>query len=64
MGGSFKIARLSVVDVKVYWIFFLLLAFLGYRASGSLVGALPFTENCGLVGMLTIEDSGYSRLLS
>ena len=67
MGGAFKIARLSGVDVKVYRTFFLLLAFfafIGYRASGSLAGALPVTENGGPVGMLTIEDLGHARLLS
>ena len=63
-GGGFKIARLSGVDVKVYRTFFLLLAFLGYRASGSVVGTLPVTKIGGLVGMLTIEDFGHSRLLS
>ena len=61
MGGAFKIARLSGVDVKVYRTFFLLLAyfaFIGYRASGSLAAALPVTENGGPIGMLTIEDFG------
>jgi Zn-dependent protease len=43
MGGAFKIGRLSGIDVRVHWTFFLLLAFfafIGYQASGSLVGAL------------------------
>src|SRR5215208_6571461 len=61
MGGAIKIGRLSGIDVKVHRTFF---AFIGYRASGSLAGALPVTENGGLVGMLTIEDFGHSRLLS
>ena len=64
MGGAFKIARLSGVDVKVYRTFFLLLAFFAYRASGSLAGALTATENGALLGMLTIEDVGNARLLS
>ena len=67
MGGSFKIGRFSGIDVRVHWTFLLLLAyfaFIGYRASGSLAGALPVTENGGLVDMLTIEDFGHARLLS
>jgi Zn-dependent protease/CBS domain-containing protein len=43
MGGAFKIGRLSGIDVRVHWTFFLLLAFfafIGYQASGSLLGAL------------------------
>ena len=55
MGGAIKIGRLSGIDVKVHRTFF---AFIGYRASGSLAGALPVTENGGPVGMLTIEDFG------
>ena len=46
MGGSFKIGRFSGIDVRVHWTFFLLLAyfaFIGYRASGSLLGALTDT---------------------
>src|SRR5215212_1845650 len=46
MGGSFRIGRFSGIDVKVHWTFFLLLAyfaFIGYRASGSLLGALTDT---------------------
>jgi Zn-dependent protease/CBS domain-containing protein len=43
MGGAFKIGRFSGIDVRLHWTFFLLLAFfafLGYQASGSVVGAL------------------------
>src|ERR687890_1472358 len=46
MGGSFKIGRFSGIDVRVHWTFFLLLAyfaFIGYRASGSLLDALTDT---------------------
>jgi Zn-dependent protease/CBS domain-containing protein len=46
MGGAFKIGRFSGIDVRVHWTFFLLLAFfafLGYQASGSLLGALTST---------------------
>ena len=67
MSSAFKIGRLSGIDVKIHCTFFLLLAFfvfVGYRASGSLAGALTPTENGKLVGMLTIEDVGHARLLS
>jgi hypothetical protein len=37
MGGAFVIGRISGIDVRVHWTFFLLLAFfafIGYQASG------------------------------
>lgn len=43
MGGSFKVSRAFGIDIKIHWTFLLLLvffAFLGYRDSGSAVGAL------------------------
>jgi len=46
MGGAFKIGRVADIDAKVYWTFFLLLAFfafIGYQASASLLGALTVT---------------------
>src|SRR5215203_5751994 len=46
MGGAFKIGRISGIDVRVHWTFFLLLAFfafIGYQASGSPLGALTAT---------------------
>jgi Zn-dependent protease len=46
MGSAFKIGRLSGIDVRVHWSFFLLLAFfafVGYEASGSPIGALTAT---------------------
>src|SRR5215216_4442286 len=46
MGGAFKIGRISGIDVRVHWTFFLLLAFfafIGYQGSGSPLGALTAT---------------------
>src|SRR5918997_3461746 len=43
IGSSFKIGRISGIDVKVHWTFFLLLLFFGYlgfRDSQSMVGTL------------------------
>ena len=43
MGGSFTIGKFSGIEVRVHWTFLLLLAFfafIGYQASGSLLGAL------------------------
>lgn len=41
MGGSFKLGRISNIDVKVHWTFFLLLAFFAFvGASGGLLGSL------------------------
>jgi hypothetical protein len=57
MGGAFKIGRPSSIDVKIQWIFFLLLAFfavIGYRTSGSLVGTLTVT----IVALFLCEPKG------
>jgi Zn-dependent protease/CBS domain-containing protein len=64
MGGAFKIGRLSGIDVKVHWTFFLLLAFfafVGYQTSGSLVGAL--TETVTIVALficVLLHEFGHS----
>jgi hypothetical protein len=33
VGGAFKIGRLSSIDVKIHWTFFLLLAFFAFIGS-------------------------------
>jgi Zn-dependent protease/CBS domain-containing protein len=46
MDGSFTIGKFSSIEVRVHWTFLLLLAFfafIGYQASGSLLGALTAT---------------------
>jgi Zn-dependent protease/CBS domain-containing protein len=64
MGGSFKIGRFSGIDVRVHWTFFLLLAyfaFIGYRASGSLLGAL--TDTATIVALficVLLHEFGHS----
>jgi Zn-dependent protease/CBS domain-containing protein len=64
MGGSFKIGRFSGIDVKVHWTFFLLLAyfaFIGYRASGSLAGALtPTLVIVALFICVLLHEFGHS----
>jgi Zn-dependent protease len=64
MGGAFKIGRLSGIDVKVHWTFFLLLAFfafIGYRASGSLLGALaPTVTIVALFLCVLLHEFGHS----
>jgi stage IV sporulation protein FB len=64
MGGAFKIGRFSGIDVKVHWTFFLLLAFfafIGYEASGSLVGALTATVTIlALFFCVLLHEFGHS----
>jgi Zn-dependent protease/CBS domain-containing protein len=64
MGGSFKIARFSGIDVRVHWTFLLLLAFfafLGYRASGTLAGALtPTAAIVALFVCVVLHEFGHS----
>ena len=46
MGGAFKIGRISGIDVRVHWTFFLLLAFsafIGYQGSRSVQFVTPPT---------------------
>jgi Zn-dependent protease len=66
MGGAFKIGRLSGIDVKVHWTFFLLLAFfafIGYRASGSLLGALaPTVTIVALFLCVLLHEFGHSMV--
>jgi Zn-dependent protease/CBS domain-containing protein len=64
MGGSFKIGRFSGIDVKVHWTFLLLLAFfafLGYRSSGSVAGALtPIAVIVALFICVLLHEFGHS----
>src|SRR5215212_4115348 len=64
MGGSFKIGRLSGIDVRVHWTFLLLLAFfafIGYQASGSLAGALtPTALIVALFICVVLHEFGHS----
>jgi Zn-dependent protease/CBS domain-containing protein len=64
MGGAFKIGRFSGIDVRVHWTFFLLLAFfafIGYQASGSLVGALTATVTIvALFFCVLLHEFGHS----
>jgi Zn-dependent protease/predicted transcriptional regulator len=64
MGGSFKIGRLSGIDVRVHWTFLLLLAFfafIGYQTSGSLVGALtPTAVIVALFLCVLLHEFGHS----
>jgi Zn-dependent protease/CBS domain-containing protein len=64
MGGSFKIGRFSGIDVRVHWTFLLLLAFfafLGYRTSGSLAGALtPTATIVALFVCVVLHEFGHS----
>jgi Zn-dependent protease/CBS domain-containing protein len=64
MGGSFKIGSFSGIDVRVHWTFFLLLAFfafIGYQASGSLLGALtPIAVIVALFVCVLLHEFGHS----
>jgi Zn-dependent protease/CBS domain-containing protein len=64
MGGAFKIGRFSGIDVRVHWTFFLLLAFfafIGYQASGSLMGALTATVTIvALFFCVLLHEFGHS----
>jgi Zn-dependent protease/CBS domain-containing protein len=64
MGGSFKIGRFSGIDVRVHWTFLLLLAFfafIGYQASGSLMGALTATVTIvALFVCVLLHEFGHS----
>jgi Zn-dependent protease/CBS domain-containing protein len=64
MGGAFKIGRFSGIDIRVHWTFFLLLAFfafIGYQASGSLVGTLtPIAVIVALFVCVLLHEFGHS----
>src|SRR5919206_3926820 len=64
MGGSFRIGRFSGIDVRVHWTFLLLLAFfafVGYQASGSLLGALtPIAVIVALFVSVLLHEFGHS----
>ena len=64
MGGSFKIGRFSGINVKVHCTFLLLVAFfafLGYRSSGSLAGALtPTAVIVALFLCVLLHEFGHS----
>jgi Zn-dependent protease len=64
MGGSFKIGRFSDIDVRVHWTFLVLLAFfafLGYRSSGTLAGALtPIAVIVALFICVLLHEFGHS----
>jgi Zn-dependent protease/CBS domain-containing protein len=66
MGGSFKIGRLSEIDVRVHWTFLLLLAFfafIGYQNSGSLAGVLtPIAAIVALFVCVVLHEFGHSLM--
>jgi Zn-dependent protease/CBS domain-containing protein len=66
MGGAFKIGRLSGIDVRVHWTFFLLLAFfafIGYQNSGSLAGVLtPIAAIVALFVCVVLHEFGHSLM--
>ena len=64
MGSAFKIGRVAGIDVWVHWTFFLLLAlfaFIGYQASGNLVGAFTATAMiAALFFCVLLHEFGHS----
>ena len=66
MGGSFKIGRLSEIDVRVHWTFLLLLAFfafIGYQNSDSLAGVLtPIAAIVALFVCVVLHEFGHSLM--